>query len=88
MTLAAVGFAFIILMAFLFQQVFSARGAFIHTGALMATMMTGNVFFVIIPNQRKVVADLIAGRQPDPAMGKTGKQRSTHNNYLTCRSSS
>ncbi|MBN9082080.1 MAG: cysteine desulfurase [Rhizobiales bacterium 62-17] len=83
LALAAVGFAFIILMAFLYQQVFSARGAFIHTGALMATMMTGNVALVIIPNQYKVIDSLIKGEKPDPALGKTGKQRSTHNNYLT-----
>jgi uncharacterized membrane protein len=81
--LATVGFALIIVMAFLFQQVFSARGAFIHTGALMATIMTANVFLVIIPNQRKVIASLLKGEQPNPAYGKTGKQRSTHNNYLT-----
>jgi uncharacterized membrane protein len=41
------------------------------------------VFFVIIPNQKKVVADLLAGREPDPTLGKQAKQRSTHNNYLT-----
>jgi uncharacterized membrane protein len=81
--LAAVVFAFVILAAFGFQHVFSGRGALNHTGALMATMMTGNVFFVIIPNQKKVVAALIAGRTPDPALGKQAKQRSTHNNYLT-----
>ncbi len=81
--LAAVGFAYIIFMAWFFQQVFSARGAFIHTGALMATMMTGNVAMVIIPNQRKVVAALLKGEAPDPKYGKIGKQRSTHNNYLT-----
>lgn len=45
--------------------------------------MTGNVFFVIIPNQKKVVADLLAGKTPDPNLGKQAKQRSTHNNYLT-----
>lgn len=83
MTLAAVGFAFIVLMAFLFQQVFSARGAFIHTGALMATIMTCNVLMIIIPNQRKVIAALLAGEAPDPKYGKIGKIRSTHNNYLT-----
>jgi uncharacterized membrane protein len=83
LALAAVGFAFIIAMAFGFQQVFSGRGAFIHTGALMATVMSGNVFLIIIPNQKKIIADLVAGRAPDPALGKQGKQRSTHNNYLT-----
>jgi len=81
--LAAVGFAFIMAMAFAFQQVFSGRGALIHTGALMGTIMSGNVFMNIIPNQKKVIADLIAGRTPNPAYGKQAKTRSTHNNYLT-----
>lgn len=81
--LAGVGFAFVILMAFLFQHVFSGRGALLHTGAMMASMMVGNVFFVIMPNQRKIIAELVAGRTPDPAWGKQGKIRSTHNNYLT-----
>ena len=49
----------------------------------MATMMTGNVFFVIMPNQRKSVAALLAGSTPDPKWGKTSKTRSTHNNYIT-----
>jgi uncharacterized membrane protein len=49
----------------------------------MATMMTANVFFVIMPNQRKQVAALIAGREPDPKWGNESKQRSTHNNYIT-----
>ena len=66
-----------------FASVFSGRGALIHTGALMATLMTGNVFLNIIPNQKKVVADLIAGRTPNPAFGEQAKQRSDHNNYLT-----
>lgn len=81
--LAAVGFAFIILMAWFYQQMFSGRGALIHTGALIGTMMVGNVFFNIMPNQRKTIADLIAGRTPDPKYGKQAKTRSTHNNYLT-----
>jgi len=81
--LAAVGFAFIILMAWGFQQVFSGRGAFIHIGALMATIMSGNVFLNIIPNQKKVIADLLAGREPNPAYGKQAKTRSSHNNYMT-----
>jgi uncharacterized membrane protein len=52
-------------------------------GALIGTMMVANVFLVIIPNQKKVVADLVAGRTPDPALGRQAKQRSLHNNYLT-----
>ena len=81
--LALVGFVFIIAMAAFFQMVFSPRGAFVHTGALMATIMSGNVFFIIIPNQKKVIAALMAGLAPDPALGKAAKQRSAHNNYLT-----
>jgi uncharacterized membrane protein len=52
-------------------------------GALVGSIMVGNVFFVIIPNQKKIVAALLAGRQPDPHLGFQGKQRSLHNNYLT-----
>ncbi len=81
--LGAVGFAFVIAAAWGFQQIFSARGALLHTGALMATIMSGNVFFIIIPNQKKIIADLTAGKAADPALGKAGKTRSTHNNYLT-----
>ena len=66
-----------------FAQVFSARGALLHTGALMATFMSGNVFRIIVPNQRKVVAALLAGETPNPRYGKEAKQRSVHNNYLT-----
>jgi len=83
LALACVGFAYVVLMAFFFQHMFSGRGALIHTGALMGTMMVGNVFFNIMPNQRKVIADLMAGREPNPAYGKQAKTRSTHNNYLT-----
>ena len=81
--LAAVGFAFIMGMAIFFPHMFSGRGALLHTGALMGTIMTGNVFMNIIPNQKKVVADLIAGRTPNPDYGKQAKTRSRHNNYLT-----
>jgi uncharacterized membrane protein len=81
--LALVGFGYVVLTSWVFTLLFSGRGALIHTGALMATMMTANVFFVIMPNQRKQVAALIAGRQPDPKWGNESKQRSTHNNYIT-----
>ncbi|SET68544.1 urate hydroxylase PuuD [Oceanicella actignis] len=66
-----------------YAQVFSGRAAFLHLGALTATIMSANVFLVIIPNQKIVVADLRAGRAPDPEYGRIAKQRSTHNNYLT-----
>ena len=81
--LALVGFGYVVLTSWVFTQFFSGRGALIHTGALMATMMTGNVFFVIMPNQRKSVAALMAGKKPDPKWVKTSKTRSTHNNYIT-----
>ncbi|WP_128292208.1 urate hydroxylase PuuD [Afifella aestuarii] len=76
-------FVFLVVAFFLFCHVFSGRGAFIHCGALIATIMTANVFFVIIPNQKIVVADLKAGREPAAHLGKAAKQRSLHNNYLT-----
>ena len=69
--------------SFVFSQLFSGRGAMLHTGAMIATIMTANVFFIIIPNQKIVVADLRAGRTPEAYLGKQAKQRSLHNNYLT-----
>jgi uncharacterized membrane protein len=81
--LASVVFAAVVLASWGYALVFSGRGALLHAGALMATMMAGNVAMIIIPNQRKVVAALQAGREPDAKYGKQGKQRSTHNNYLT-----
>jgi uncharacterized membrane protein len=81
--LALVGFGYVVLSSWVFTQFFSGRGAVTHTGALMATIMTANVFFVIIPNQKKVVAALMAGEKPDPKLGYEAKQRSTHNNYIT-----
>ena len=81
--LAAAGFVLLTVLAWLSTRLFSPRGAFTQMGALIGTIMAANVLVVIIPGQRKVVADLIAGRTPDPIHGKRGKQRSTHNNYLT-----
>jgi uncharacterized membrane protein len=70
-------------MAWFYTYVFSGRAAMLHLGAFTATIMSANVFMIIIPNQKIVVADLIAGRTPDAKYGKIAKQRSTHNNYLT-----
>ncbi|MCB2129571.1 MAG: urate hydroxylase PuuD [Rhodobacteraceae bacterium] len=70
-------------MAYFYTSVFSGRAALLHLGAFTASIMTANVFFTIMPNQRIVVEDLKAGRTPDPKYGKIAKQRSTHNNYLT-----
>lgn len=81
--LATAVFVLILAGAWMFGHVFSGRGALIHVGALVGTMMAANVFMVIIPNQRKMTAALLAGRAPDPKLGFVGKQRSTHNNYLT-----
>jgi uncharacterized membrane protein len=81
--LALLGFAFLTVLAWAFTKVFSGRGAYMQMGALIGTIMVANVFMIIIPNQRRVVADLIAGRTPDPRLGAAGKQRSVHNNYLT-----
>jgi len=81
--LLALLFLFVVALSGVFANVFSGRAAMLHTGAVLGTVMTGNVFFVIIPNQRLIVAALTSGRAPDPALGKAGKQRSTHNNYIT-----
>jgi uncharacterized membrane protein len=76
-------FGVLVAMSWGYTQVFSGRAALLHLGAFTATIMSANVFLVIIPNQKIVVADLKAGRTPDPAYGRIAKQRSTHNNYLT-----
>ena len=73
----------LVVMAYGYTQVFSGRAALLHLGAFTATIMSANVFFVIMPNQRIVVDDLKAGRTPDAKYGKIAKLRSTHNNYLT-----
>ena len=64
-------------------QVFGGRGAFIHYGAILGTIMVANVAHIIIPGQRRMVAALAAGRAPDPKDGAAGKQRSVHNTYFT-----
>ncbi len=69
--------------AYALSKLFSDRGAFIHVGAIIGTAMVANVFLVIIPNQRKIVADMLAGREVDPRLGAMGKQRSVHNTYMT-----
>ena len=70
-------------LAWFYAQVFSGRAALLHLGAVTATIMSANVFLIIIPNQKIVVGDLKAGRTPDAKYGRIAKQRSTHNNYLT-----
>jgi uncharacterized membrane protein len=82
-TLMLLLFAILVVMSWGYTQVFTGRAALLHLGAFTATIMSANVFFVIIPNQTIVVADLKAGRTPDPKYGAIAKLRSTHNNYLT-----
>lgn len=81
--LMVVLYALLVAMAWGYTQLFTGRAAFLHLGAFTATIMSANVFLLIIPNQKIVVADLVAGRKPDPKLGMQAKQRSTHNNYLT-----
>jgi uncharacterized membrane protein len=76
-------YAMLVALSWGFHQIFTGRAAFIHLGAITATIMSANVFMVIIPNQKIVVADLRAGRTPDAKYGRIAKLRSTHNNYLT-----
>jgi uncharacterized membrane protein len=76
-------FVILTVMAWGYTQVFTGRAAMLHMGVFTATIMSANVFRVIIPNQKIVVADLRAGRVPDAKYGKIAKQRSLHNNYLT-----
>jgi uncharacterized membrane protein len=76
-------FALILIASIIFTSVFSGRGAFVHVGAFVGTIMAVNVFAVIIPAQKKMIAQMIRGETPDPRYGAIGKQRSTHNNYLT-----
>ena len=76
-------FALILIASVLYTKVFSGRGAFIHVGALVGTVMAANVFAIIIPNQKKMIAQMIAGQTPEARFGIIGKQRSIDNNYLT-----
>jgi uncharacterized membrane protein len=81
--LAACIFIFVSVAAWVLCHLFSGRGAFIHYGAMLGTIMVANVAHVIIPGQRELVAAAKEGRTPDPAYGQRGKQRSVHNTYFT-----
>lgn len=80
---ALVGFIVATAFAYLYCQVFSARAAYIHFGAMLGTIMVANVFFVIIPAQKAMVRAARQGKVPDPQPGKNALARSLHNNYLT-----
>jgi uncharacterized membrane protein len=81
--LAVLVFAFVCLAAWGSWELFAPRAAYLQVGAMIGTMMVGNVFFVIIPNHWKLVRAKQAGRDPDPRWNRDGKTRSVHNNYLT-----
>jgi uncharacterized membrane protein len=81
--LGIVVFALLTLLAWGLARTFGGRAAYIHVGTSIGTIMVANVFFVIIPGQRKMVEAMRAGQLPDPIYGKRGKQRSVHNNYFT-----
>ena len=81
--LALSGLIFLIILSYIYTQIFSHRGAFMQMGISIGTMMVANVAMVIIPGQKKVVKALKAGEEPNPIYGARGKQRSLHNNYLT-----
>jgi len=76
-------YSFVVAVAYALTHLLSGRAAFIHVGAMIATTMSGNVFFWIIPGQKRVVAAMQRGEAPDPLDGIRAKQRSYHNNYLT-----
>jgi uncharacterized membrane protein len=76
-------FALIVAAAYGLTHVLSGRAAYIHVGALIGTIMVGNVLMLIIPGQRKMVEAMSSGRTPDPVHGIKAKQRSVHNNYFT-----
>ncbi|WP_374255213.1 urate hydroxylase PuuD [Aquabacterium sp.] len=81
--LGAMVFGVVVAASWLACQLFAGRAAFLLVGAMMATAMSANVFFWIIPGQRKVVAAMKAGEPVDPVHGQRGKQRSVHNTYFT-----
>ena len=74
---------FVVFASWLACHLFAGRAAFLLVGAMMATSMSANVFFWIIPGQRKVIAQLRAGEPVDPVHGQRAKQRSVHNTYFT-----
>ena len=81
--LGLVLFALTCLLSWGLCQVFGGRGAYIHFGAVLGTIMVANVFFIIIPGQKKMVAAAERGESPDPIHGIRGKQRSVHNTFFT-----
>lgn len=75
--------AVVVASAAVYFSYFSGRAAYVHVGVLIGTLMTGNVWLVILPSQRELIAATKEGREQDPAIGYQAKQRSVHNNYFT-----
>jgi len=81
--LAIILYVLLVATAWGYAQIFGARAAYVHVGALVGTIMVWNVFFHVIPGQRRMVDAIRAGRAPDPQPGIVGRQRSVHNTYFT-----
>jgi len=80
---ALLGFIIVVLISFLLSKILSGRAAFMLMGALLGTIMAGNVFFCIIPSQKALVAAAKANLPVNPELGKIAGLRSLHNNYIT-----
>src|SRR5690606_5542826 len=83
LTFGAIGFALTTAIAFGLSQVMASRAAYIHVGAMLGTIMAANVFRVIIPSQKQLVAAASRGAEPDLSLGRNAGLRSRHNNYIT-----
>jgi uncharacterized membrane protein len=81
--LAVIIFLLVMISDWVLFHLLSARAAYLHVGAMMGTIMVANVFFQIIPGQKKMVAQIRTGQEPDSELGIVGKQRSVHNTYFT-----
>lgn len=79
----ALTFLYVLGVAFVLTQFLSARAAYLHVGALLGTMMAGNVWMAILPSQRQLVGATERGERPEPGLAAKAKQRSIHNNYMT-----
>jgi uncharacterized membrane protein len=80
---AAISFLYVGLASLALTKIFSGRAAYIHVGVILGTLMTGNVWFVIVPSQRELVNATLEGRDQDAAFSLRAKERSIHNNYMT-----
>jgi uncharacterized membrane protein len=79
----ALSFAFLFGVAYVFAHTISGRAAYMHVGVLMGTLMTGNVWMIILPSQKELISATREGREQDRALSLRAKQRSVHNNYMT-----